>query len=144
MKQNLSETHCTASRSNSLRSNNNSPKSPKPKSPQTTECTVKIVASPKTKSKLSSSTSSSPKSCQLNYNEDDLDDDFMEINELPLKDDGSPASRPRCSTMYTEAEKSKSSLSNGGQSETKLLELTPVHKSRTVSLNNIRNRHIQD
>ena len=133
MKQNLSETQCTASRSNSLRSNNHSPKSPKLKSPQTTECTVKITASPKSKIKSSSSTSSSPKSGQLNYNEDDLDDDFLEINELPLTDDGSPASRPRCSTMYTETEKSKSLLSNGGQSETKLLELTPVHKSRTVS-----------
>ncbi|TMW51683.1 hypothetical protein DOY81_003229 [Sarcophaga bullata] len=139
MKQNLSETQCTASRSNSLRSNNHSPKSPKLKSPQTTECTVKITASPKSKTKSSSSTSNSPKSNQLNYNEDDLDDDFMEINELPLTDDGSPASRPRCSTMYTETERSKSLLSNGGQSEAKLLELSPVHKSRTSNRSPRRN-----
>ncbi|XP_037819219.1 serine/arginine repetitive matrix protein 2-like isoform X4 [Lucilia sericata] len=140
MKQNLSETHCTASRSNSLRSNANSPKSPKLKSQSSsTECTVKITASPKVKTKSASNQKSSP-----THNEDYIDADFMEINDLPVsplgpEDEGSTATRPRCSTMYTDSDKSKSSLSNGGQNNEKLLELSPVHKSRTCNRSPRRN-----
>ncbi|XP_046807049.1 uncharacterized protein LOC111675850 isoform X4 [Lucilia cuprina] len=140
MKQNLSETHCTASRSNSLRSNANSPKSPKQKSQNSsTECTVKITASPKVRTKSANTQKSSP-----SHNEDDIDADFMEINDLPVSplgpdDEGSTATRPRCSTMYTDSDKSKSSLSNGGQNNEKLLELSPVHKSRTSNRSPRRN-----
>lgn len=128
MKQNLSETQCTASRSNSLRSNANSPKSPKNKSAassSSTECTVKITASPKVKAKSANNQKSSQ------HLDDDIDADFLEIHDLP-DENASAVPRPRCSTMYTDSDKSKSSLSNGGQND-KLLEVNTVHKSRTVS-----------
>lgn len=145
MKQNLSETHCTASRSNSIRSNANSPKSPKPRS-QTTECTVTITASPKVKQKQQHNNASLTGHKSPNHidgegdGELDLDDDFIEINDLPSNtfDDSCAGitARPRCSTMYTDSsDKSKSSsLSNGGHSKENFLALSPVHKSRTVSL----------
>ncbi|KAM7355014.1 supervillin isoform 3-T3 [Cochliomyia hominivorax] len=128
MKQNLSETQCTASRSNSIRSNTNSPKSPKQIKTQmnsSTECTVKINASPKVKTK----SSQGQKTVQQLDDDDGIDADFLEIHDLP-DENGITVTRPRCSTMYTDSDKSKSSLSNGGQND-KLLDISPVHKSRT-------------
>lgn len=125
VKQNLNEMHCTASRSNSIRSNASSPKSPKHKVPSV-ECTVKVPSSPKVAQRKL------PANTAQNF-ENDFDDDFMEINDLPL--DGT-MQRPRCSTMHNDTNdrtKSVASLSLGQSTEFPL-ELSPVHRSRNVRI----------
>lgn len=131
VKQNLNEMHCTAAtKATSPRSvNTNSPKSPKNKISNTAttsvECTVKVPSSPKSSLKQSAmNRQSAPPNLQV----DDIDDDFMEIHDLPM-DDG-PMLRPRCSTMQNEAKEKRRSGSNNEAP----LELSPVHRSRNVSM----------
>ncbi|XP_075160684.1 supervillin isoform X3 [Haematobia irritans] len=135
MKQNLNEMHCTASRANSMRSNANSPKSPKhSKITPSVECTVKVPPSPKSPRKQQSNgqqpsptiaTASSP-IAPATVLVDDIDDDFMEIHDLPI--DGSLL-RPRCSTMHNDTRRSSSS-SLAPSNDQPSLELSPVHRSR--------------
>ncbi|XP_011290699.1 pneumococcal serine-rich repeat protein isoform X3 [Musca domestica] len=127
VKQNLNEMHCTAAtKATSPRSvNTNSPKSPKNKisnsATTSVECTVKVPSSPKSSPKQSAmNRQSAPPNLQV----DDIDDDFMEIHDLPM-DDG-PMLRPRCSTMQNEAKEKRRSGSNNEAP----LELSPVHRSR--------------